>query len=200
MNRNIRKKSLIEKRLTAMVSAHDAMVRSVRDQHNAIAAWVTKAVAVYRNGGKILLFGNGGSAADAQHWATELACRYKINRRSLPAIALTTDTSLLTAIANDFSFEDIFSRQIEALATPKDMAVGLSTSGNSPNVLNAIKAAKKIGAVTVGLTSMKDTKLHRLADLCITIASTETARIQEGHELAGHMFCELVEELMFKKG
>ncbi|MFH1379092.1 MAG: SIS domain-containing protein [bacterium] len=155
------------------------------------------ACAAYRKGGKLVFFGNGGSASDAQHLATEMVCRFKKNRKSLPALALTVNTSLLTATANDFSFDRIFSRQVESLVTPKDVVIGISTSGSSPNVLSGIKEARKIGAYTAGLTGSKDTKLHKRTNLCIRIPSTDTARIQEGHILVGHILCELIEDALF---
>ncbi|PKU22321.1 D-sedoheptulose 7-phosphate isomerase [Telmatospirillum siberiense] len=146
-----------------------------------------------RQGGKILFFGNGGSAADAQHLATEIVVRYKVNRRALPAIALTTDTSILTATANDFSFEEIFSRQVEALARPGDVAIGISTSGKSPNVLKALEAARAAGAVAAGFAGRDGGTMVGCADPLIIVPSSVTARIQEMHILIGHMLCEAIE-------
>lgn len=146
------------------------------------------------SGGKILFFGNGGSAGDAQHLATELVVRYRLNGRALPAIALTTDTSLLTACANDYSFDEIFSRQVEALMTPKDVAIGISTSGNSPNVLKALAAARAIGGVAAGLTGRDGGKMVDVADPLVVVPSTVTARIQEMHILLGHSLCDLLEQ------
>lgn len=145
------------------------------------------------NGGKILFFGNGGSAADAQHLATEIVVRYKVNRRALPAIALTTDTSILTATANDFSFEDIFSRQVEALARPGDVAIGISTSGKSPNVLKALDAAREAGAIAAGFSGRDGGPMVGRADPLLIVPSSVTARIQEMHILIGHMLCEAIE-------
>ncbi len=144
-------------------------------------------------GGKLLFFGNGGSAADAQHLATEIVVRYKVNRRALPAIALTTDTSILTATANDFTFDDIYSRQIEALAQPGDVAIGISTSGKSPNVLKALAAARAAGAIAAGFSGRDGGAMVGQADPLIVIPSTVTARIQEMHILIGHMLCEAIE-------
>lgn len=144
--------------------------------------------------GKILFMGNGGSAADAQHLAAEFVGRFEKERRGLPAIALTTDTSLLTAVGNDYGFDMIFSRQVEALARPGDVVVGISTSGNSPNVVKALTVAKEMGAVTVGLTGTKVGKMDGLCDLCIKVPSEKTARIQEAHILIGHIICALVDE------
>ncbi len=146
-----------------------------------------------RSGGKLLFFGNGGSAADAQHIAAEFVGRFVAERRGLPAMALTTDSSILTAVGNDYGFERIFARQIEALGRPNDVAIGISTSGNSPNVLEGIKEAKKFHLKTVGLSGNDGGKLAKVVDLAITVASTSTARIQECHIAIGHLFCELVE-------
>ena len=145
------------------------------------------------HGGKILFFGNGGSAADAQHLATELVVRYRYNRKALASVALTTDTSLLTACANDFSFEEIFSRQIEALGRPGDVAIGISTSGNSPNVLTALAVARDMGLVAAGFAGRDGGKMVGLADPLLIVPSTVTARIQEMHILIGHALCDQVE-------
>lgn len=146
-----------------------------------------------KNGRKILLFGNGGSAADAQHVAAEFVNRFKLERRPLPAIALTTDTSILTAISNDYSFDEVFSKQILALCNAGDVVIGISTSGNSPNVINAIKAAKDCGAVTVAFIGGRPCRLSELADIVIAVRSDDTPRIQEVHILLFHIICELVE-------
>lgn len=146
-----------------------------------------------KNGGKILLMGNGGSAADSQHIAAEIVGRYKKERKGLPAIALTTDTSILTSIGNDYGYDYIFARQIEALCRPEDLVIGLTTSGNSANVISAIEAAKAIGATTVGLTGGTGGKLNALCDYNIVIPSSVTARIQEAHIFVGHSLCEILE-------
>jgi D-sedoheptulose 7-phosphate isomerase len=154
-------------------------------------------------GRKILLFGNGGSAADAQHIAAEFVGRYRMERPSLPAIALTTDTSALTAIGNDYAFEDVFSRPLEALGNKGDIAMGFSTSGKSPNVLKAMAAARKKGLVTVGLTGQNGEALVRQVDYCFCVPSVDTPRVQEAHALIGHVLCDMVEKLLFarlKKG
>jgi len=144
-------------------------------------------------GHKILLFGNGGSAADSQHIAAELVGRFMVKRRALPAIALTTDTSNLTALGNDFGYDTIFERQVEALGQPGDVAVGISTSGNSPNVLAAVRLARKMGLKTVALTGRGGGPLPGLVDLSIVIPSDSTQRIQEAHITIGHILCELIE-------
>jgi D-sedoheptulose 7-phosphate isomerase len=144
-------------------------------------------------GGKILFFGNGGSAADAQHLAAELLVRYRVNRKALAALALTTDTSTLTACSNDFSYEDIFSRQVEALLRPGDVAIGISTSGQSPNVLKALQAAKAMGGIAAGFAGRDGGKMAQICDVLLTVPSNTTGRIQEMHILLGHALCELVE-------
>ena len=144
-------------------------------------------------GGKILLMGNGGSAADSQHIAAEIVGRYKRERKGLPAIALTTDTSILTSVGNDYGYEFIFSRQVEALCGPLDVVIGLSTSGNSPNVVRAIETAKQIGATTVGMTGGSGGKLTALCDFNLVMPSNDTPRIQEANIFIGHVLCELAE-------
>lgn len=156
----------------------------------AVGRELTQAIAA---GNKLLFFGNGGSAADAQHLTAEMTGRFIKERRALPAIALTTNTSSLTAIGNDYSYDLVFARQIEALGKPGDVAIGISTSGNSPNVVLAIEAARKKGLVGVGLTGAGSCKLSSACDYCIQIPSTSTARIQEAHILTGHILCEIVE-------
>ena len=150
-------------------------------------------------GGTIFWMGNGGSAADAQHLSAELVVRFTRERRGLASIALTTDTSVLTAAANDYGFETIFARQLDGLCRPADAVIGLSTSGTSPNVIAGLKTAKEIGAYTVALTGNGGGKLIEIADACIDIASTVTARIQEGHALIGHILCDWLEAALMEK-
>jgi D-sedoheptulose 7-phosphate isomerase len=157
------------------------------------AALVTQCLRCLQGGGKILFFGNGGSAADAQHLATELTVRFKTNRKAIAALALTTDTSALTAIGNDFGFEQIFSRQIEALGRPGDVALAITTSGKSPNILQALRAAKHCGMVATALTGKGGGELAGLADPLLVVPSDVTARIQEMHILLGQMLCEAIE-------
>lgn len=151
-------------------------------------------IMAYKRGGKVVLFGNGGSAADAQHLAGELVGQFAPKRQALPAIALTTNTSILTAVANDYGYDAVFSRQVEALVNEKDVVVGISTSGNSPNVIEAIKLAKTKGAKTIGLTGGNGGKLAEVADLVLIVPSDSTPRIQEAHITIGHIVCELVEK------
>lgn len=150
-----------------------------------------------RNGGRLLLFGNGGSAADAQHIAAEFVCRFVRERDPLPAMALTTDTSILTAVSNDYGFDHVFARQIHALSTPADIVVAISTSGRSPNVLAGVKAARQRGLKTIGLTGGDGGPLARLVDIAIVVPSKNTAQIQECHIALGHILCEAVETLLF---
>lgn len=155
-------------------------------------------VAAFRNGNKLLLFGNGGSAADAQHIAAEFTNRFRIERPPLPALALTTDTSALTAIANDYDFAQVFVKQLQALGKAGDVAMAISTSGNSPNVLAAVETCKKLKIATVGLTGGDGGKMVGKVDylLCVA-ASRDTARIQETHILIGHVICEMVDQKLF---
>jgi D-sedoheptulose 7-phosphate isomerase len=151
----------------------------------------------FRAGGKLVLFGNGGSAADAQHVAAELVNRFQMDRNPLPAIALTTDTSILTSVGNDLAFDELFSRQVRALVQRGDVAVGISTSGNSSNVINGIIAAKEKGAVTVGFTGRSGGRLKDLVDTCCHVSSESTARIQEAQITIWHALCEVIEREMF---
>jgi len=166
-----------------------------------IERMVTFVLAAINRGGKVVVFGNGGSAADAQHLVGELVGRFKLERPALPAIALSTNTSILTAIANDYGYDVVFSRQIEALVTEKDVVIGISTSGRSPNVIEAIKAAKKKGAKTIVLTGGKGGpsrgRMAEEADLVLAVPSDSTPRIQESHITIGHIVCELVEKELF---
>ncbi len=152
------------------------------------------AIATLKNGNKILLCGNGGSAADAQHIAAELTGRYKSERRGLPGIALTTDTSALTAIANDYGYERVFDRQVEALANKGDLLIAISTSGNSPNILSAFKTARELGCQTIGLSGKDGGLMSETCDLNIIIPSDNTPRIQEMHILIGHTICQAIDD------
>lgn len=149
-----------------------------------------------KDGNKVLLFGNGGSAADAQHIAGELIGRFKKDRRALPAIALTTDTSVLTALGNDYGFESVFERQVEALCMPGDVAIGITTSGNSPNVVRGLMRAHDLGATTVAFTGKGGGKVVEVAHYSFVVPSYDTARIQECHITLGHVLCEIVDHLL----
>ena len=152
-----------------------------------------------RAGGKLLLCGNGGSAADAQHWAGELVARFHYDRPGLAAIALTTDSSIITAIGNDSGYERVFARQVEALGRPGDVLLALSTSGNSPNVIAALEAARAQGLTTIGFTGASGGAMPALTDICLRIPSTSTPHIQEGHEVLGHTLCTIIEAEMFPR-
>jgi len=151
----------------------------------------------YTAGKKVILFGNGGSAADAQHIAAEFVGRFYKERASLPALALHANTSVITAIGNDYGYDQIFARQVEAHVTTGDVVIGISTSGNSPNVVQAIEKAKEKEAFTVGMTGEKNSKLSEVADICLQVPSTDTPRIQEAHITLGHIICFLVEQELF---
>lgn len=151
----------------------------------------------YRKGNKTLLAGNGGSAADAQHLAGEFVSRFYFDRPAIPSIALTTDSSILTAIGNDYGFERLFARQIQAQGCAGDVFIGISTSGNSPNIVETFKECKKLGIFTIGLTGTKPCAMDSLCDICIKIPSTCTPRIQESHIMVGHIICSIVEQNLF---
>ena len=153
----------------------------------------------FERGNKLLLFGNGGSAADAQHIAAEFVNRYIIDRPPLPAIALTTDTSILTSISNDLAFQEIFSKQVKALGKEGDVAIGLSTSGNSSNVIKAFEVAREMGIKTVALVGNDGGMLAKIADIAMIVPSSSTPRIQETHILVAHILCEMVEHQLFFK-
>lgn len=175
-------------RMAADVALKDEIVRAVE-----------LCLASLRSDGKILFAGNGGSAADAQHWAGELVSRFYYDRPGLPAIALTTDTSILTAIGNDYGYDYTFARQVEALGRRGDVLVVISTSGNSPNILRAAQAARDRGIYVIGFTGQGGGKLAPLCDVCFRIPSDETPRIQEGHEFIGHLLCALIEADMYPR-
>jgi len=190
-------KTLISTNLVQSIMAKEAFVKESVDDILRLTDWIRE---VFEDGGKLLLFGNGGSAADAQHLAAEFVNRFLINRRPLPALALTTDTSVLTSIANDFSYELIFAKQIQALGKPEDLALGISTSGNSPNVVKGMLAARDIGMKTVALTGgtiRPGGDLAAVCDLVLNVPSDSTPHIQEAHLWVEHLLCEIVERQMF---
>lgn len=152
-----------------------------------------------RNGNKLLFMGNGGSAADSQHLAGELVSRFAYDRPGLPAFALTTDTSVLTAIGNDYGFEHLFARQVEAVGRSGDVLFGISTSGRSPNILAALETARRMGIVTVGMTGSQKARITEISDHSIEIPSHRTPNIQEGHIVVGHIVCGLIEQKMFPR-
>jgi D-sedoheptulose 7-phosphate isomerase len=186
-----------EARARAALAESSEVKRQAADCLPADIARVAAAVAGSLGaGGKVLLFGNGGSAADAQHIAGELVGRFLLDRPALPAVALTTDTSVLTCVANDYAFEEVFARQVEALAKPGDVVIAISTSGNARNVIRGAEAARTAGATVIGMTGATGGALADLCDLCIRAPSEVTARIQEVHITAGHVICELVERAL----
>ncbi|TAN04635.1 MAG: SIS domain-containing protein [Rhodanobacteraceae bacterium] len=180
------------RRLIDAISADAALRAQVPDV-------VARCVAALRRGNKILFAGNGGSAADAQHWAAELVSRFNYDRPGLPGIALTTDTSALTAIGNDYGYERVFARQLEALGRKGDVLFAISTSGNSRNILAAIDTANESGIATIGFTGRSGGAMADRCTLCLRIPSDETPKIQEGHELLGHLICSLIERGMFPR-
>jgi D-sedoheptulose 7-phosphate isomerase len=168
------------------------MIETIEQVANAL-------VTAYKSGRKLLIAGNGGSAADAQHVAAEFVGRFYYDRPSLPAMALTTDTSILTAIGNDYGYDQVFSRQVEGNAVAGDVFIAISTSGNSPSIVRALEAARAKGVVTVGLTGEKPAKMDDLCDYLFKIPSADTPRVQEGHFIIEHILCQLVEERLFPK-
>jgi D-sedoheptulose 7-phosphate isomerase len=181
----------------AIQESVEVKTRLLAETNPTLARIAVAMAEAFRNGGKVVLFGNGGSAADAQHVAAELVNRFLMERKSLPALALTTDTSILTAMANDLGFDCVFARQAAALVQPGDVVVGLSTSGNSENVLQGLRAARECGATTVGLTGRDSRKLKDVADICFCVPSDNTPRIQEAHITVLHAICEVVERELF---
>jgi len=190
-------KILISTNLLHSIQAKEAFAQQAADDILRLAGWIQQSL---EQGGKLLIFGNGGSAADAQHMAAEFVNRFLINRRPLAALALSTDTSVLTSIANDFSYDQIFAKQVQALGKPEDLALGISTSGNSPNVVKAMEAAGKIGMKTAALTggiARPGGDLAGICDLVLNVPSDATPHIQEAHLWVEHLLCEIVEKQMF---
>jgi len=189
-------KNAIKESIQASIAAHERLL----GESVAVLVEITQAlIRALSSGNKILLFGNGGSAADAQHVAAELVGRFAQNSDPWPAIALTTDTSVLTCVANDWEYAEIFSRQVRALAKPNDVVVGISTSGSSPNVLRALESGRKCSAVTIGFTGAKGSRILEHADICFRAPSAETPRIQELHLLAWHSICAMVEQTLISR-
>jgi D-sedoheptulose 7-phosphate isomerase len=182
--------------LNILEDSIDVKNRFVNENLDSIIKGADMLSSCLASGHKILIFGNGGSAADAQHIAAEFVNRFQIERPPMAALALTTDTSIITSIGNDYHFDDIFSKQMMALGREDDVAIGISTSGNSKNVVNAIRAAKDIGIFTIGLAG-RGGELAMCADLVFSVQSDITARIQETHIILGHIFCDLVDRTLF---
>lgn len=191
----------MKQRIQEIFAASIAAKRQFLEENaDALVAVVDLIARTFISGGKLLLFGNGGSAADAQHIAAEFVNRYLMERPPLPAIALTTDTSVLTSVSNDHSFAEVFAKQVRALGRAGDAALAISTSGNSPNVLRALEVCREIGIRTVGLTGGSGGGLAGRVDYLLRVSASATPRIQETHILVGHIICELVDELLFKSG
>ena len=172
------------------ITRDDELIRKILG----VAEDIVKAL---KSENKVLICGNGGSAADAQHIAAELLGKFYMERKALPAISLNTNVSVLTAVANDYSYEDVFSRQVEGLGNPGDILIGISTSGNSKNILKALKTARTLNIKTVGMTGITGGKMKDLSDVCLAVPSDVTPRIQESHITIGHIICEIIEKEMF---
>ena len=184
------------KTFLAVLEEHQSMIARLADCSGVIEAAGELLINTLKQGGKVLLCGNGGSAADCQHIAAEFVVRYEKKRQAMAAIALTTDTSILTAHANDYDFETVFSRQVDALGNAKDCLIAISTSGTSKNILRAVEAAKAKGMMVIGLTGGEGGELSKLATVSVIVPSMVTARIQEAHILIGHWWCGAVEEAL----
>lgn len=188
--------SLVEKRIRESIQVKQALLDREKQTIVSVGQLLVDA---YRKQATVFLFGNGGSAGDAQHIAAELVGRFTMERRALPAVALTTNTSTLTALGNDYSYDIVFSRQLEAFGRPGDIAIGISTSGNSGNVLAGLETAKRIGMVTVGMTGETGGRIRDITEHCICVPSRDTARIQESHITVGHILCEMIEAELFSE-
>ncbi|MBM4123131.1 MAG: SIS domain-containing protein [Nitrospira sp.] len=188
-----------ERAIKAFEESAEVKRRFVREHADRIEQVVRLIARALRDGHKLLLFGNGGSATDASHLAAEFVGRYHKDRRPLPALALGADLAALTCIANDYAYDEVFARQVKAHGQKGDIAIAISTSGNSPNVLKGAEAARALGLTTVGWTGGKGGKLVGVVDHCFIVPSTVTARIQESHITLGHVLCELIEEELFEK-
>ncbi len=188
-------KNLILDTLSQSIAIKQEFIKKNTDYIEKTAIIMAKTL---EQGNKILIFGNGGSAADAQHIAAEFINRFQMERPPLAAIALTTDSSVITSIANDYSFEDIFAKQVQAIGKENDLAIAITTSGNSPNVLKAVQEAKSIGIKIIGMSGKKG-KLKEIADFPFCVDSEVTARIQESHITLAHILCDLTEQILFKK-
>jgi D-sedoheptulose 7-phosphate isomerase len=186
--------------IKTQLAEHAALMQRIEEtMTESIAATVIMLADALGAGNKLLVMGNGGSAADAQHFAAEIIGRFKLERSALPAIALTTDSSVLTAIGNDYGFDAVFSRQVEGLGRPGDVVFGISTSGNSPNVLAALAKARELGCRTIALLGRDGGEIKAVADLPLIVPSKDTPRIQEGHLTIIHIICDLLEKRLFKE-
>jgi len=193
MNKTAITSDILRKNIERSLEIHNRLIVECLPSLTAAADAL---IAAYRTGHKALFFGNGGSAADAQHLAAEFVGRYLRNRDPMPALALNANSSAVTAIGNDYGYEEIFARQLKALANPGDVAVAISTSGNSPNVIQAVICARRLGLFTIGITGASGGRLRDLVDLMIAAPSEETPRIQECHILLGHALCDVIEQVI----
>jgi D-sedoheptulose 7-phosphate isomerase len=184
---------ILRKNIQSSIEVHSRLLEACLP---ALSGAAEALIAAYRSGHKAIFFGNGGSAADAQHLAAEFVGRYLLERPPLPALALHANTSSVTAIANDYGYDQVFARQLQALAAPGDVAVGISTSGNSRSVLEALAVARKMGVATIGLTGASGGRMREMVDVLIAAPSSETPRIQECHVLVGHALCDAVEQAL----
>jgi len=189
--------NLLERFQEAVAESVSLKQRFAAEQGEAVVAAARRLAGVFQAGGKVLLFGNGGSAADAQHLAAEFVNRFQVERPPLAALALTTDTSILTAVANDYDFRQVFAKQVRALGRPGDLAWGISTSGNSPNVVEGLKVARELGLATLALSGRDGGPVAAAADLALVVPSRNTARIQEVHITIGHVLCDLVDFILY---
>ena len=184
--------------VTKQLQDHQALFHKIETElARPIAQLAERLIETLKIGNKLMIMGNGGSAADAQHFAGEIVSRFRMERPGLPAISLSTDTSIITAIGNDYGFERIFSRQVEALAAPGDAVIGISTSGNSPNVLKALEVAREAGCTTIGLLGKDGGSIKAVCDIPLIIPSNDTPRVQEGHITVIHILCDLIEQGLF---
>ena len=187
----------MEQEILSILNETITVMEGIKGLTSVISQISNEIIRTYQNKKKVVLFGNGGSAADAQHIAAEFVGKFYKDRDSLPALAFHTNTSVVTATANDYGYEYIFERQVSSFVDIGDVVIGLSTSGNSPNVIKGLEKANDKGAITVGFTGSKQNQIERIVDYCVKIPSTDTPRIQEGHITVGHIICYLVEKELF---
>jgi len=186
---------LVKDIIKESIKVKEAVLSNLSKEIKTVSSMIATSL---KKGGKLIIFGNGGSAADAQHIAAELVGRFKLERQGLAAVALTTNTSVITSIANDYGYEEVFSRQIESIASDNDIVVGISTSGNARNVITGLLEAKKLSLKTVALTGSGGGEMAAISNVALVVPSANTARIQEAHIVIGHIICELVEETLFR--
>jgi D-sedoheptulose 7-phosphate isomerase len=192
------KEKMMVEEIQRQLKSHVEVMQLVAEELAApVAECALKLIDALQKGHKLLIMGNGGSAADAQHFAAEMVGRFLMERKALPAIALTTDTSILTAVGNDYGFDDVFKRQVEALAKPGDVLIGISTSGNSTNIKRALEAGQDAGVITIGLLGRDGGEIASKTDFNLTVSSLETPRIQEAHLVIIHILCDLIEKGLF---